>query len=77
MKKPFGKTIRQELVDHAVLKLHIWREEGFVITPGMAIESVLDGVRPNTLGGLMLEYTDKLSESGWRRLECEIMRVTK
>ena len=77
MKTIFGKTIRQQLVDHAALKMRMWKNSGSGIEPGMAIESVLDGVRPNTLGWLMLEYTTGLSESGWRRLECEIMRMAK
>jgi len=71
--KPFGKTIRQELIDAAALKLRM----GKVSSAGDAIESVCDGVRPGTLGGMMLTYVVNLSEMAARRLECAIEREAK
>jgi len=74
LNKPFGRTARQELVAAAQLKLLIWRRDGQTATPGDAIESVVDGSQPNTLGGMMKIYVLGLNATGWRRIECEIER---
>jgi len=74
LNKPFGRTARQELVAAAQLKMRIWRRDGQTVTPGDAIESVTDGVLPNTLGGMMKSYVEGLNATGWRRIECEIER---
>jgi len=73
MRKPFGKTIRQELIDAAALKLRM----GKVSSAGDAIESVCDGAKPGTLGGMMLAYVLNLSEAAASRLEAEIKRGSK
>jgi len=73
-RKPYGKTIRQELVDSAALKLRIWRRDGGTYTAGDAIEATCDGARPGTLGGLILAYVEGMNETAARRLEKEIER---
>jgi len=72
-RKPYGKTIRQELVDSAALKLRL----GKVSTAGDAIESVCDGAKHGTLGGLILAYVEGMNETAVRRLECAIEREAK
>jgi hypothetical protein len=81
-RKPFGKTIRQELIDSAALKLRIWRREGVhwmgeEVAAGYAIAAILDGVRPGTLGGQMKDYVVNLSEAAASRLEATIEREAR
>ena len=72
-RKPFGKTVRQEIISAAALRLRT----GKVSTAGDAIESVCDGATPGTLGGMMLNYVVNLSMTASRRLECAIEREAK
>jgi hypothetical protein len=77
MNKPFGKTIRQEVISHAALKLRIWRREDQPAKTWDAVEAVIDGSRKGTLGGMMKDYVVGLSDSACRRLECAIEREAK
>lgn len=69
-RKPFGKTIRQEVIDAAALKLRM----GKVSSAGDAIEAVCDGANPGTLGGMMMNYVVGLNMTAARRLEAAIER---
>lgn len=82
--KPFGKTIRQEVIDYAALKLRIWRSEGNhwmgkEVAAGYAIASICDGSKPGTLGGRMADYVISISENdlAMRRLESAIEKEAK
>lgn len=77
MKKPFGKTIRQEVIDHAALKLRIWKHQNQHAKTWDAVEAVIDGARAGTLGGMMRDYVVGLNDAAARRLECAIEGATK
>lgn len=76
-RKPFGKTIRQELIDAAALKLRIWRRNGQAVKACDAIESVCDGSRAGTLGDMMSKYVFGLGMTAARRLEAAIENEAK
>lgn len=76
-RKPFGKTIRQEVISAASNKLRFWNSQGQTAKTSDAIEAVIDGAKVGTLGGMMKEYVLGISDLSFRRLECEIERKAK
>jgi hypothetical protein len=70
LKLPTGKTPRQELISHAVIIMRRYN-----CRPCDAIEAALDGAKPKTIGGAMLNYWLSLSERVQARIEGEIGRL--
>ena len=58
-----GKTARQELVDMASVKVRVYN-----LNAHDAIESVVDGAKPGTIGGAMLSYYTGISQLALERL---------
>jgi hypothetical protein len=58
-----GNTPRQELVEQAGARVRARH-----ITPHAAIESIIDGARPGTVGGAMLEYYRSINSVALDRL---------
>lgn len=57
-------TARQELIRHAASRLSAGRTS----SAHMALEAVVDGARPGTIGGAMLEYYQSVSSLALERL---------
>ena len=76
-RKPFGKTIRQEVISAASNKLRFWNSQGQTAKTSDAIEAVIDGAKVGTLGGMMRDYIVGISELAYTRLENEIKRISK
>ena len=62
--KILGTAARQELIAHAATKLSLGRAS----SAHMALEAVVDGARPGTIGGAMLDYYLSVSSLGLERL---------
>ena len=76
-RKPFGKTIRQEVISAASNKLRLWRAQGQAAKASDAIEAVIDGAKVGTLGGLIKNYVLSLNEAAYRRLECAVKKEAR
>ena len=66
-------TVRQTLIEHAATKLSC----GLASSAHMALEAVVDGVKPGTIGGAMLEYYVMVSELGLERLIRAVERAAR
>lgn len=75
--KPFGRTIRQEVISAASNKLRVWKAQGQAATASDAIEAVIDGAKVGTLGRSMKDYVVGISGLAYTRLENEIERTAK
>ncbi len=65
-----GNTPRQELIEHAATKLCV----GMTRDPHMALEMVVDGARPGTIGGAMRAYYLSTSDLAIERLIAAVRR---
>jgi len=64
-----GNTPRQELILHASTKARVYSLDAHT-----ALESVVDGVKPGTIGGAMLEYYKGTSDLALERLIAAVER---
>ena len=58
-----GNTARQELIEHAATRMRVYSLDAY-----LALESVVDGARPGTIAGTMLEYYLSTSDLALERL---------
>ena len=68
--KILGVTARQELISHAATKLAARR----ATSAHMALEAVVDGAKPGTIGGMMSEYYVSISSYALERLIAAVER---
>ena len=64
-----GNTPRQELILHAATKARVYGLDAHT-----ALEAVVDGIRPGTIGGAMLEYYKDTSALALERLIAAVER---
>ena len=58
-----GNTPRQELIKHAATKMRVYGLDAHT-----ALEAVVDGAKPGTIGGAMLAYYVHTSDAALERL---------
>ena len=65
-----GNTPRQELIKHAATKMHVYGLDAHT-----ALEAVVDGAKPGTIGGAMLRYYVSTSDAALERLIAAVERA--